>query len=133
MTDAFSHIAPERRAEADILNALFCSITGWQPKLWGKVVGYGAYHYRTKAGREDVFFATGFNIRVRDIALHILPGYSDFPQIAARLGPHKRGRSCWYFKSLKNVDHSALADLIKVGLDDLAQFHEVYPDAESCR
>ena len=58
-------------------------------------------------------------MRARDISLHILPGYSEFPEIAKRLGPHKRGKSCWYIKGLSDVDKTALGDLIRAGVEDL--------------
>ena len=119
MPGLFDHIDPEKQEEARRFNALFRDVTGWAPRLWGTKLGYGSYHYRTKSGLEGDFLATGFNMRVRDVSLHILPGYSDFPEIAARLGPHKRGRSCWYVKSYDAVDEAALKALILAGLDDL--------------
>jgi len=116
-----------KHTQALALDRIFQDATGYKPRLWGKLIGYGAYHYRYQSGREGDFLATGFNMRARDISLHILPGYSDFPEIAARIGPHKRGRSCWYIKSLESVDHDALRDLIHAGLADLANFHTVTP------
>ena len=89
------------------------------------MIGYGRYHYKYPTGHEGDFFATGFNMRARDISLHILPGYSDYPDIAARLGPHKRGKSCWYIPSLDRADEAALRDLIRVGLDDLAGHYPI--------
>ncbi|NNJ67074.1 MAG: DUF1801 domain-containing protein [Boseongicola sp.] len=118
---------PEKRAKAEAIDAVFRDVTGWSPRLWGKMIGYGEYHYTYDSGREGDFLATGFNIRARDVSLHILPGYTDFPDIAARLGPHKRGKSCWYIKSLDAVDETALRDLIKAGLSDLATLYEVKP------
>ena len=125
MPGLFDHIDPAKRDEALRFDALFREVTGWQPRLWGKLIGYGAYHYRYASGREGDFLATGFNMRARDVSLHILPGYSDFPEIAKRLGPHKRGRSCWYVKSYDTVNETALHDLIRAGLNDLAQFETV--------
>ena len=118
---------PAKRTEATRLDALFCETTGWSPRLWGKMIGYGQYHYTYDSGRSGDFFATGFNIRARDISLHILPGYTDFPDIAARLGPHKRGKSCWYIPSLDRVDTDALQDLIRAGLDNLRQLWDIKP------
>ena len=125
MSDLFSDIAPEKRETALKLDRLFQDATGWRPKLWGKLIGYGQYHYRYDSGREGDSLATGFNLRARDISLHILPGYCDFPEIAARLGPHTRGRSCWYIKSIENIDEIALADLIRARVDDLKSTYEV--------
>ena len=125
MTNALAHIPADKRAEADQVDAVFRDATGWAPKAWGKLIGYGQYHYKYASGREGDFLATGFSMRSRDISLHILPGYSEFPDIAARLGPHKRGKSCWYVKSLASVDENALRDLILAGIEDLQTQYEV--------
>ncbi len=103
---------PTKHSEATRIDALFREATGFQPRLWGKMIGYGEYHYTYDSGREGDFFATGFNMRAKDIALHILPGYNDFAQIAARLGPHKRGKSCWYITRLDRVDETAVSQLM---------------------
>ncbi|NRB01501.1 MAG: DUF1801 domain-containing protein [Rhodobacteraceae bacterium] len=47
--------------------------------------------------------------------------------IAERLGPHKRGRSCWYIKRLADIDEAALRDLIQAGLADLANHATIEP------
>jgi hypothetical protein len=125
MPQPLDSVAAEKRAEADRLDTVFREVTGWQPRLWGKMIGYGQYHYRYESGREGDFLATGFSMRARDISLHILPGYSDFPDIAERLGSHSRGRSCWYIKAVDRVDQDALRDLIRAGLDDLATLYDV--------
>lgn len=127
MSDVLASVVPEKRQEAERLDAIFRDVTGWQPKLWRKMIGYGFYQYRTTSGIEGEFLATGFNMRARDISLHILPGYSDFPAIAKRLGPHKRGKSCCYIKSVDSVDEAALRDLIRAGLEDLRQSAEIQP------
>ena len=53
--------------------------------------------------------------------------FDEFPDIAERIGPHKRGKSCWYIKELNLVDESAVRDLITSGLEDLARHAKVEP------
>ncbi len=126
--DHLSAIADDRRrAEARRLDGLFREVTGWRPRLWGKVIGYGAYHYKYDSGHEGDTFATGFAPLARQHSLHIMPGYDAFADIAARLGPHTRGKSCWYIKRLDAIDEAALKDLIRAGLDDLARLFPVTP------
>ena len=127
MQDIFAHLPQNKIAEAQALDTLFREVTGWQPKLWGKTIGYGQYHYKYDSGREGDFLATGCAMRSRDISLHILPGYSEFPEIAKRLGPHKRGRSCWYVKALNKENQAVIGDLIRAGLEDLEGFHRILP------
>lgn len=116
-----------RRDEARRLDAIFRDATGWEPRLSGRIVGYGRYHYRYASGRTGTSFATGFAPLGRRLSLHILPGYAAFPQIADRLGRHSRGRSCWYLDRLDDADPTALRDLIRAGLDDLAAHWPIEP------
>jgi hypothetical protein len=37
---------PAKRADGQVLDALFRKVTGEQPRMWGPtIVGYGEYHY----------------------------------------------------------------------------------------
>ena len=101
-------------ADGDQIMALFAARWGSDQRLSGNTL---VATVMSNLGLERYLAA-------RDIALHILPGYNDFPEIAARLGPHKRGKSCWYIKSLDQIDDAALRDLIRAGLDDLAAQYE---------
>ncbi len=118
----------DRRAGARVLDALFQRVTGWQPKLWGsKLIGYGQYHYRYASGREGDFLATGFAPLAAKFSIHILPGYTTFPEINARLGKAKWGKSCLYVNKLADIDLAALQDLIRAGLVDLEKHWPVQP------
>ena len=128
LTDPIGALPEDTREEARRLDAVFCEVTGWAPWTAGRnLIGYGRYHYRYESGRTGTALATGFALRVKDIALHIMPGYRDFPEIAARLGPHRRGKACWYLRDLDATDEAALRDLIRSGLDDLRSHWPVDP------
>lgn len=119
---------PTRRADAFRLDEIFRDVTGWEPKMWGpSIIGYGSYHYRYATGREGDMCATGFSPRKANLVLYIMPGYADFSNILAGLGPHKRGKSCLYLTKLADVDEAALRRLIRAGLDDLAGKYPVSP------
>ena len=78
---------PQRRADAATLDTLFRRVTGWQPRMWGpSIIGYGSYHYVYDSGREGDFLATGFSPRKANMSVYIMPGYTDFSDILARLG-----------------------------------------------
>ena len=47
--------------------------------------------------------------------------------ILDRLGKHKSGKSCLYFKGLSDIDENALRDLIRAGLEDLRRHWAVRP------
>jgi hypothetical protein len=96
--------------------------------MWGPtMVGYGQYHYRYASGREGDFLATGFSPRKANLSIYIMPGYQDYGAILKRLGKHKTGKSCLYINTLGDVDIDVLEDLIRAGLKDLGEIHEVTP------
>ncbi len=129
---AEAHIAaiePERRrAEARRLDGIFREITGFRPRLWsGRMIGYGCYDYTYSTGHSGTWLATGFAAAPRQITIYVLPGYTPFPDIMARLGKHRRGKSCLYLSRLDQADEGALRDLIRAGLEDLATRWPIRP------
>ena len=111
---------PRRKAEAVQLDGIFRKATGFAPRLWsGKMIGYGVYDYTYASGRSGRWFATGFAVPARQITIYILPGYTPFEDLMARLGPHRRGKACLYVSRLEAIDTSVLGELIAAGLADL--------------
>ena len=122
-------VEPERRkAEAATLDAMFREVTGFAPKLWnGAMLGYGCYDYTYASGRSGTWLATGFAPRKAKLSVYIMPGYTDFGPILARLGKHSKGKSCLYINRLEDVDLDVLAELVRAGLADLATHWPVRP------
>jgi Domain of unknown function (DU1801) len=118
---------PERRAEAERLLAIFAEVSGFSPKVWNGMIGFGRYDYEYASGHKGTMFATGFAARKAELVLYILPGYADFGAILADLGPHRKGKACLYLKRLEAVNERALRKLIRAGLDDLATRWLVHP------
>ncbi|MEX0283634.1 MAG: DUF1801 domain-containing protein, partial [Paracoccaceae bacterium] len=111
-----------------VLDQLFREVTGFQPRMWGdSIVGYGRYHYKYASGREGDFLATGFSPRKARHSIYIMPGYRDYGPILSRLGKHKTGVSCLYVNKLADIDLDVLAELIRAGLKDLAEFAPIHP------
>lgn len=119
---------PRRRHDAQDLDALFREVTGWEPRIWGdSMVGYGRYDYTYASGRSGSMFATGFRPGKANLSIYIMPGYGDFSDILARLGPHRTGKACLYITRLDRVDRDVLGELIRAGLDRLAATWPVFP------
>lgn len=115
----------DRRADIQAINDMMASLTGWEPKMWGKsIVGFGDYHYKYDSGREGDFFRLGYSSRAQNITIYIMPGYEDFSDELSRLGKHKMGKSCLYIKRLSDVDTDVLKDIMQKGLNIMA---EKYP------
>jgi len=112
----------ERRQEAKELCALFCEVTGEPPVLWGgSMVGFGQYSYTYASGRQGEWPITAFSPRKANLSLYIMPGFSDYEPLLAKLGPYKTGKSCLYLKDLKQVSREALAALISASVRDMRQ------------
>jgi hypothetical protein len=118
---------PERQAEAKRLLAIFSEVTGFKPKVWNGMIGFGRYDYEYASGHKGTIFATGFAVRKAELVVYILPGYADFGTILDDLGPHRIGKSCLYLKRLAAADENALRKLIRAGLDDLATRWPIHP------
>ena len=127
--DHIAAIAPDqKRADAVALDRLFREVSGYQPRMFGgSIIGYGSYAYTYDSGHSGVSIATGFAPRKSNIVLYIMPGYSDFGDILARLGKHKIGKSCLYINKLADIDTEVLKELIRAGLDDLASRWPITP------
>ncbi|MGI1661713.1 DUF1801 domain-containing protein [Palleronia sp. KMU-117] len=130
--DAEAYIAglpnPQRRADAQVLDALFRRATGFTPRLWsGKMIGYGRYDYTYASGHSGRWFATGFAVPDRQITVYVLPGYTPFPDLMARLGKARRGKSCLYIPRLADIDLAVLEDLVRAGVADLGTRWTVHP------
>lgn len=104
---------PQMRADARKVAAMMKKATGARPKMWGgSIVGYGSYRYRYDSGREGEFMITGFAPRKEALTIYIMPGFSRYDALMARLGRHRTGKSCLYLRRMADVDEAVLQQLI---------------------
>jgi hypothetical protein len=116
----------ERRADAAVLDAFFCRVTGWTGAMWGpSMVGYGSYAYRYESGHGGTAMATGFSPRKAELSIYVMPGYQDYGTILDRLGRHRTGKACLYVKRLSDIDMGVLEELVRAGLGDLGRMWPV--------
>ena len=105
---------PRRREDARRVLELMREVTGELPKMWGSsIVGFGSYHYKYASGREGDWMITGFSPRKQNLTIYIMPGFSEFSELLARLGKHKTSKSCLYLNKLDDVDLEVLAELVR--------------------
>lgn len=106
-----------RREDARAVCALMKQITGEVPTMFGtSMIGFGSYHYKYASGREGDWFLTGLSPRKQNLAIYIMPGFSQYDDLMARLGKHKTGKSCLYLNRLADVDIAVLSELIKASV-----------------
>lgn len=104
------------------LMALLEQLTGQSAKMWGpSIVGYGSYSYTYDSGRSGEAPLTGFAIRGRDLVLYLSVDSEEQQALLTRLGKHKMGKSCLYFKLLADLDSSVLEQLIAGSINELRQ------------
>lgn len=107
---------PVRRADAEVLDAMFRRITQQDPVMWGPaMVGYGQYHYEYASGHSGDALATGFSPRKASLSLYGLTGQPEAPDLLAELGKHKLGKACLYINKLADVNLDVLEELIRTG------------------
>lgn len=109
---------PAKRADAEVLDALFRRVTGQQPKMWGPtIIGYGSYHYRYASGHGGRACRVGFSPRKAKHSLYLL-GCADeasnsmFEPLLARLGKHSRAVACLYVNKLADIDLAVLEEMV---------------------
>src|SRR5688572_28027999 len=103
----------QQRADCRELMALFKKITGHSPKMWGpSMVGYGSFRYTYERGRNGEMPLAAFAIRGRELVVYVLPEGEKQRSLLSRLGKHKLGKSCLYFRQLADLDKSALEKLV---------------------
>lgn len=116
---------PQRRADAQAVDALMRKATGCAPKMWGEgIVGYDEYHYVYDSGREGDMAMAGFSPRKQNLVLYIVPGFKDYEALMQRLGKHKTGKSCLYLNKLADVDVAVLEKLVAASV---AAMRKKYP------
>jgi hypothetical protein len=103
----------QQRADCRELMALFKKITRASPRMWGpSMVGYGSYRYTYESGRAGECPLAAFAIRGRELVVYVLTEGEEQRSLLSKLGKHKMGKVCLYFKQLADLDRSVLEKLV---------------------
>lgn len=115
----------QKRADAKKIASMMRAATGSRAKMWGTaIVGFGSYHYKYASGREGDWMLVGFSPRKQNLTLYIMPGFSKFDALMAKLGKHSTGKSCLYIKRLADVDTKVLEKLITGSVKHMRKTYE---------
>lgn len=103
-----------QREDCMLLDQMMRRVTGYDPVLWGKIIGYGRFDYRYPTGRQGKWFGLGFAPRAAELSLYLSLGGGEeaFAPSLLRLGKHKMGAGCLYIKRLTDVDLTVLEELL---------------------
>ena len=115
-----SRASEQQRADCRTLMTLLKRVTRQRPKMWGpSMVGYGRYRYTYESGRTGEAPVAGFAIRGRDLVVYLMPDEEALRVLLPKLGKHKMGKSCLYFRQLSDLDVSVLEKLVANSVADV--------------
>ena len=110
----------QQRSDCLELMALFKKVTRHSPRMWGpSIVGYGSYRYTYESGRTGEAPLAGFAIRGRELVVYVVAEGDKQKSLLSKLGKHKMGKVCLYFKQLADLDRSVLERLVVGSVADL--------------
>jgi hypothetical protein len=103
----------QQRSDCRELMTLLERVTRQPPRMWGpSIVGYGSYRYTYESGRTGEMPVAGFAIRGRELVVYLDAEGDKQKALLSKLGKHKMGKVCLYFKQLADIDKSVLRQLV---------------------
>ncbi len=106
------------------LIALLKKITRKPPHMWGpSIIGFGSYKYTYESGHSGEAPLTGIAIRGRDLVVYLLAEGKDQKALLAKLGKHKMGKACLYFRQVADIDVAVLEQLVSNSVADVKRRH----------
>lgn len=110
----------QKREDSREIAGLMEKATGVKPKIWGDaIIGFGTRHLKYDSGRELDWMEIGFSPRQANLTLYLTNGELMNADLLAKLGKHKLGKGCLYFKRLSDVDKTVLENLIKESVENI--------------
>ena len=114
----------QQEADCRELMALFKKITRQKPRMWGpSIVGYDNYKYTNSSGRPAEVPLACFAIRGRDLVVYLFAEGQKQRALLSKLGKHKMGKSCMYFRQLADLDKSVLEKLVVGSIAEFKSRH----------
>jgi hypothetical protein len=121
-----SRASPQQLADCKALMAMCKRVTKQQPTMWGpSIVGYGSYTYRYESGHSGDACLTGFAVRGKELVVYLIAEKAEQVDLLTKLGKHRMGKSCLYFKRLADLDVKVLEALIA---GSVAEVRRRYPN-----
>lgn len=110
----------EQLADCRALMAICRRVTNQPPRMWGpSIVGFGSYTYTYDSGHSGQACLVGFAVRGRELVIYLIADDPSLAPLFVRLGKHRRGKSCLYFKRLADLDVEVLERLIAASVAEV--------------
>lgn len=108
-----SRASEQQRNDCRELMALLKKITRQRPRMWGpSIVGYGSYKYTYESGRTGEMPLAAFAIRGRELVVYVSTEGPKQRSLLSKIGKHRIGKVCLYFKRLADLDKAVLEKLV---------------------
>ena len=108
-----SRASAQQLSDCRELMRMFRKVTRHSPRMWGpSIVGYGSYRYTYESGRTGEAPLAGFAIRGRELVVYMMVEGAEHRSLLSKLGKHRMGKSCLYFKQLADLDRAVLEKLV---------------------
>ena len=121
-----SRASPEQLADCKAIMAICKRVTKQPAKMWGpSIVGFGKYTYTYDSGHSGDAALVGLAVRGKDLVVYLCADDHAQVERLARLGKHKMGKSCLYFRRVADLDVTVLEELIAASV---AAVQRRYPD-----
>lgn len=125
-----SRASPEQLTDCKAIMAMCERVTKQPPKMWGpSIVGYGSYTYKYESGHSGQSCLTGFAVRGRELVVYLVADGAEQAALLAKLGKHKMGKACLYFKRLADLDAKILEALIAGSVKEVKRRYPTTGDA----
>ena len=123
------NIEPEKkRTDSIAMKKLFDSVLEEKATLWNNnMIGYGTYHYKSdRSSQEGDWPLTAFSPRKQYIAVYIMSGVNNYPELLKKLGKYKASSgSCIYINKMEDIDPEILKKIIKSSVEDMKKKYRV--------
>src|SRR4026208_1671407 len=115
-----SRASSQQRTDCRELMVLFKKVTRHSPRMWGpSIVGYGSSRATHESGSTGGAPLARFAIRGKELVVYLMAEGEEQRSLLSKLGKHRMGKSCLYFKQLADLDRSALEKLVVGSIADV--------------
>lgn len=119
---------PQQRSDCQVLVELMQRVTQEPPHMWGpSIVGFGSYRYTYASGHSGEAPLAGFAVRGRELVVYVDVESKAQQALLAKVGKHKIGKVCLYFKRLADLDLETLEKLVEGSVEQVRRRHSERP------
>lgn len=118
----------KKKEDAYRLLDLFHEATGLDPVLWGpSIIGYGTYEYKYASGHSGKAPIAGFSPRKAAHSIYLTNEEDRMTELLAKLGKHRKVKSCIYINKLADIDEAVLKQMIR---ENMVYMEKMYPTSK---